>query len=57
MLNKNVNKECYDSECSFHLAPDVFKPHIHVVTSNGSYVKFIFPKPKRQGDSHGDTSR
>lgn len=53
MQNKNANKECYNRDCAFHPSPDVFKPHIHVMTNNGSYVKFIVPKPK--GDGHADT--
>lgn len=41
MLNQNENKYCHDPEC-----PYGEKQHIHVITNNGNYVKFIVENKK-----------
>ena len=38
--NEN-DKRCYNMECDYSM-----KPHYHVMTNNGSYVRFIVDKPK-----------
>lgn len=37
--NKDVDKHCYNDNCPFQ------RPHTHVVTNNGTYIKYIIEKP------------
>ena len=40
----DANKQCYDKDCE-HNSP-YMRPHAHVRTINGVYVRFIVDKPK-----------
>ena len=45
MQNKRDDKDqCYSPDCR-HNIPYI-KPHYHVITPDGGYVKFIVSKPK-----------
>jgi hypothetical protein len=44
MQNRNDGSECYDADCDHNYGG--IRPHVHVMTNDGSYVKFIVPKPK-----------
>lgn len=44
MPDRNVDKVCHADSCEYN--SPVHRPHIHVLTANGSYVKFIIEKPK-----------
>ena len=46
MQNQKEGVDCYDDECPYQ------KPHRHVYTSNGDYIKYIIEKPKKP---HFDT--
>jgi hypothetical protein len=46
MQNKNEGKICYADVCEYN--SPVHRPHIHVMTNNGGYVKFIIEKPKME---------
>lgn len=35
---------CHDLQCEYNLP--VIRPHQHVMTNNGGYVRFIIEKPK-----------
>lgn len=48
------DKQCLDMGCEYH--PSGYqRPHIHVMTNNGSYVRFIIEKPKERSDHNADT--
>lgn len=49
MQNKNVNNECVDDNCPYA------KPHKHVRTNDGCYVKYIIEKPKTKESRNADT--
>lgn len=36
------NDQCWDKDCTYQ------KPHFHIHTPNGSYVKYIIEKPKER---------
>jgi hypothetical protein len=40
MLNKKEDELCWVDECTYK------KPHKHIRTNDGSYVKYIIEKPK-----------
>lgn len=44
MQNKNVGKPCESTECDYNIP--FMRPHVHVRTPDGTYVKFIVDKPK-----------
>jgi hypothetical protein len=44
MESKKESNICHDLQCEYNL-PAV-RPHQHVMTNNGGYVKFIIEKPK-----------
>lgn len=44
MQNRKDDKICYKDVCEYN--SPIHRPHIHVMTNNGSYVKFIVEKPK-----------
>jgi hypothetical protein len=46
MLNRNANSPCYVPDCLYNIP--AIKPHIHVQTSNGHYVRYIIEKPKQK---------
>lgn len=39
--NANSPEPCRVADCPYQ------KPHVHVNTNNGSYVKYIIEKPKK----------
>lgn len=52
-------KPCLNPKCDYNIP--VIRPHIHVITSNGSYIRYIIEKPKLKinniGDDNADTWR
>lgn len=44
MQNRNVDKICYADVCEYN--QPLHRPHIHTMTNNGGYVRFIVEKPK-----------
>lgn len=49
MQNKNKgdkNKLCLNEDCEYN--PGIIRPHVHIMTNDGSYVKFIYEKPKNK---------
>lgn len=44
MPNKKEDDLCWVDECPYQ------KPHKHISTNNGSYVKYIIEKPKQKAD-------
>jgi len=45
LVNKPENKECRDQDCQYNPG-GLIRPHYHVHTANGSYVKYIVEKRK-----------
>ena len=46
MQNRSASDECYDDNC-LHNVP-YMRPHYHVMTNDGGYVRFIVEKPKQK---------
>lgn len=44
MQSQNENKQCMKEDCEYNYP--YIRPHYHVVTVNGSYVKFIVERVK-----------
>lgn len=44
MQNRKDDKICYKDVCEFN--SPIHRPHTHVMTNNGGYVRFIVEKPK-----------
>lgn len=45
------DKLCWNGECPYQ------KPHEHVTTNNGSYIKYIVEPPKIKEQDNADTWR
>lgn len=43
MQSKNESDRCYDDQCDYAM-----RPHYHVRTNNGTYIKYIVEKPKQK---------
>lgn len=46
MADNESSNVCYEKECQFNYPYQ--RPHYHVVTNNGTYVKYIVEKPKKK---------
>jgi hypothetical protein len=46
MQRANDDKRCYETECRYF-----DRPHYHVLTPNGSYVRYIIEKVNKEQDN------
>ena len=53
MANPNENRECHDAKCDYNFP--YMRPHQHVLTNNGTYIKFIVEKPKLRSQDDANT--
>jgi hypothetical protein len=44
MQSRKEGNICHDLQCEYNLP--AIRPHTHVMTNNGGYVRFIIDKPK-----------
>ena len=48
MQNRNADKICYNEKCEYNLP--MMRPHVHTMTNNGGYVRFIVEKAKQSAE-------
>jgi hypothetical protein len=52
MQNPNENKKCENENCMYH--QPYMRPHYHVKTNDGIYVRYIVEKPKIKEKEYDD---